>query len=63
MKTSNLALQIEPPEDQPAPPAGRLEIAGRPHSEVARVRPRPRRSLVIRSIVIRDQGLRLFRCG
>lgn len=63
MKSSNLALELEPPEDQPAPPAGRLEIEAQARIAVSRVRPRPRRPLVFRTIVIRDQGLRLFRCG
>jgi hypothetical protein len=59
MKTSNLALRREPAEDQPEPSLGCQQVY-RPGP--ARKRPRARRPFAFRAIVIRDQGLRLFRC-
>ena len=65
MKSSNLALRLEPAEipageEQPVPPEtgvaafpGALAVAGRPR--------RPRSSFTFRSIEIRDHGSRLFR--
>ncbi|MEJ0086901.1 MAG: hypothetical protein WDO72_14565 [Pseudomonadota bacterium] len=63
MKSSNLALRAGPAEDQPAPPFERTEIDRAAAPAVSRVRPRPRRPLAFRTIVIRDQGLPLFRCN
>jgi hypothetical protein len=62
MKSSNLALRMEPAEfaDQPSTtPQAEAEIPGR-----ATLRPRPRydlRAFERRTIVIRDQGLPAFR--
>jgi len=63
MKASNLALWQEPAEDQPEPPPARRQLALPAAPEPAPMRPRARRPFAFRTIVIRDQGLRLFRCG
>jgi len=59
MKGSNLALRPEPAEDQPEPPLQPQHIQQSGTRETPRM---PRRSRAPRTIVIRDQGLRLFRC-
>jgi hypothetical protein len=63
MQDSNLAQRAAPVEDQPAPVTGNKEWDSPAPPKLSRLRPRPRRPFAFRSIVISDQGLRLFRCG
>ena len=61
MKSSNLAVRRELhdpiPEGEPASPPARVDV--REPASARRRRPRP--SLGFRAIVLRDQGLPLFR--
>ncbi|MEO8063966.1 MAG: hypothetical protein ABI821_14600 [Pseudomonadota bacterium] len=63
MNASNVALRLEPAEDQPEPPLEQHEILPTRVPEKTGMPLRPRRTRAFRTIVIRDQGLRLFRCG
>jgi hypothetical protein len=63
MKASNLALRVEPSEDQPEPPVGTRQIQRPAPPGLAGVRLRVRRPFAFRTIVSREQGLRMFRCG
>jgi hypothetical protein len=63
MKSSNLALRLQPAEDQPEPRTVCRELEQPAGPAASRVRPRPRKTLAFRAIVIRDQGLPLFRCN
>jgi len=63
MNSSNLALRLEPEEEQPAPSlppatARSIDPATRPPRQGAS---RPRTSFTFRAIVIRDQELKLSR--
>jgi hypothetical protein len=62
MKGSNLALRLEQVEDQPEPAHGPGNFQGNVARETTARPRRPRRPFAFRAIVIRDQGLRPFRC-
>jgi hypothetical protein len=62
MKYSNLAVRMEQPEPSPAfEPASRTAALEPGESAANSRRRRPRPSLSFRAIVLRDQGLPLFR--